>query len=156
MGGADIGIGKIRPSPDSGFGDHEESAKRVKVDDSMNETSEATTSAGGLVPEEEWLSKHPGSGVIKVKVPEAGEKKVGAEFGFDGRTFEVAIDSLKETVATLKSLISPHLNNMPVNKMKMNVSGGAFLNKDTFTLAHYNVPLGGTVEIGLRVRGGKK
>jgi len=126
---------------------------------STTETA-AAAAASNLVPEAKWLSTHEpevasGGATITVKVPNMGDSKEATEFFFDGRTFEVPITTLRETVGELKTRVCAQLNNMPTNKMKASVEG-VFLNKDNFTLAYYNVKRGSVLEVGLRVRGGKK
>ncbi len=116
----------------------------------------AAAAGSGLVSESQWLATHDGAGTVTVSVPDSQDTKEGVEFGFDGRKLEISFTNLSETVGALKSKIGAQLNNMPPNKMKVNVQGGVFLNKDALTLAYYNIKNGDVLDVGFRVRGGKK
>jgi len=45
---------------------------------------------------------------------------------------------------------------IPSAKQKLRVIDGQHLNKDEFSLAKYNVPPGGVVDLGVKERGGRK
>lgn len=114
--------------------------------------------ADGLVPEASWLAVHSGPAVVYVQLPAADESEEGREFGFDGRRVAIQLDSLALSVGEFKTLACLAVNNqLQPNKIKMKVvDGSIFLNKDSYSLAYYNVKPNAVVELGLRVRGGKR
>ncbi|XP_031285580.1 probable splicing factor 3A subunit 1 [Pistacia vera] len=109
--------------------------KRQKVDDSM------------LIPEDQFLAQHPGPVRINVSVPNVDEGNL------KGQVLEITLQSLSETVASLKEKISGEIQ-LPANKQKL--SGKAGFLKDNMSLAYYNVGAGETLALSLRERGGRK
>lgn len=117
-------------------------AKRAKI------AAPGATGEAALVDESEWLKQHSGPLRIIVAVPaEVAE--------VPGGVVEVTLDAT-QTVSDLKDKVSSSLSDFPANKMKLNIVGGMFLNKDAWTLAHYNLRSGINLQLGLRERGGKK
>ncbi|KAL3698045.1 hypothetical protein R1sor_012121 [Riccia sorocarpa] len=110
--------------------------KRQKLDDSQ------------LIPEDQFLAQHPGPVRISVSVP-----SVEGEGNLKGQTLELTIQSLAETVLSVKDKIANELA-LPANKQKLNSHLG-FL-KDNLSLAYYNIGPGETLQLGLRERGGRK
>ncbi|KAG6543090.1 hypothetical protein Mapa_015586 [Marchantia paleacea] len=110
--------------------------KRQKIDDVQ------------LIPEDQFLAQHPGPVRISVSVP-----TVEGEGNFKGQTLELTIQSLAETIISVKEKIANELA-LPANKQKLN-SHLVFL-KDNLSLAYYNIGPGETLQLGLRERGGRK
>ncbi|KAJ0247991.1 splicing factor 3A subunit 1 [Hirschfeldia incana] len=96
-----------------------------------------------LVPEEQYLAQHPGSATIRVSVPNVD----------DGPVIEITVQSLSESVGSLKEKIAGETQ-IPANKQKL--SGKAGFLKDNMSLAHYNVGAGEILTLSLRERGGRK
>ncbi|KAL8137039.1 hypothetical protein V2J09_003040 [Rumex salicifolius] len=109
--------------------------KRQKLDDSM------------LVPEDQFLAQHPGSAQINVSVPNTDEGNL------KGQVLEITVQSLTETIGSLKEKISGEIQ-LPANKQRL--SGKAGFLKDNLSLAHYNVASGESLVLSLRERGGRK
>ncbi|XP_020233725.1 probable splicing factor 3A subunit 1 [Cajanus cajan] len=109
--------------------------KRQKLDDSA------------LIPEDQFLAQHPGPVRISVSVPNVDEGNL------KGQVLEITVQSLSETVGSLKEKIAGEIQ-LPANKQKLSGKPG-FL-KDNMSLAHYNVGGGETLTLTLRERGGRK
>ncbi|XP_074312588.1 putative splicing factor 3A subunit 1 [Silene latifolia] len=109
--------------------------KRQKFDDTA------------LVPEDQFLAQHPGPVRINVSVPSVDEGNL------KGQILEISMQSLSETVGSLKEKISAEIQ-LPANKQKL--SGKAGFLKDNLTLAYYNVGNGESLTLSLRERGGRK
>ncbi|KAF5737925.1 splicing factor 3A subunit 1 [Tripterygium wilfordii] len=109
--------------------------KRQKQDDSM------------LIPEDQFLAQHPGPVRINVSVPNVDEGNL------KGQVLEITMQSLSETVGSLKEKISGEIQ-LPANKQKL--SGKAGFLKDNMSLAYYNFGAGETLTLSLRERGGRK
>ncbi|TVU22564.1 hypothetical protein EJB05_32274 [Eragrostis curvula] len=117
------------PPPD------EPEPKRQKSDDSS------------LVPAEQFLAQHPGPARISVSVPNLDEGNL------KGQVLEIPVQSLSDTVGSLKEQIAGELQ-LPANKQKLSVKT-SFL-KDNLSLAYYNVGPGVMINLTLRERGGRK
>ncbi|XP_050373101.1 probable splicing factor 3A subunit 1 [Argentina anserina] len=109
--------------------------KRQKLDDSM------------LIAEDKFLAQHPGPVRITVSVPNVDEGNL------KGQLLEITVQSLSETVGSLKEKISGEIQ-LPANKQKLSAKPG-FL-KDNLSLAYYNIGAGDTLALSLRERGGRK
>lgn len=109
--------------------------KRQRLDDSL------------LVPEDQFLAQHPGPVRIAVSVPNVDEGNL------KGQVLEITVQSLSETVSSLKEKIAGEIQ-LPSNKQKL--SGKAGFLKDNLSLAYYNVAGGETLALSLRERGGRK
>ncbi|PIN24281.1 Splicing factor 3a, subunit 1 [Handroanthus impetiginosus] len=109
--------------------------KRQKLDDSM------------LIPEDQFLAKHPGLARISISVPNVDEGNL------KGQVLEITVQSLSETVGSLKEKIAGEIQ-LPANKQKL--SGKAGFLKDNLSLAYYNVVPGDALSLSLRERGGRK
>ncbi|KAL5723011.1 hypothetical protein ACHQM5_006459 [Ranunculus cassubicifolius] len=109
--------------------------KRQKIDDSS------------LLPEAQFLAQHPGPVRITVSVPNVEEGNLR------GQHLEITIQSLSETIASLKEKIAGEVQ-LPANKQKL--SGRAGFLKDNMSLAYYNIGAGETLTLALRERGGRK
>ncbi|KAK1321817.1 putative splicing factor 3A subunit 1 [Acorus calamus] len=91
-----------------------------------------------LIPEDQFLAQHPvlrspsviGSVRISVSVPNTEEGNL------KGQLLEITIQSLSETVGSLKEKIAAEVQ-LPANKQKL--SGRAGFLKDNYTLAYYNI-----------------
>jgi splicing factor 3A subunit 1 len=114
----------------------------------------AAAAAPSLVAEDEWLSRHPAAASFTIQAPAAGE---GAdEYGCSGQTVVLELaDGLRTSVNDVKARISELLGGFPPKKMKVS-TGGVYFNKDTNSLAAYNVVPGATLVVGLKTRGGRK
>ncbi|XP_019439047.1 PREDICTED: probable splicing factor 3A subunit 1 [Lupinus angustifolius] len=109
--------------------------KRQKHDDST------------LIPEDQFLSQHPGPVRISVSVPNVDEGNL------KGQVLEITVQSVSETVGSLKEKIAGEVQ-LPANKQKLSGKPG-FL-KDNMSLAYYNFGGGETLTLTLRERGGRK
>ncbi|XP_061988887.1 probable splicing factor 3A subunit 1 [Rosa rugosa] len=109
--------------------------KRQKLDDSM------------LIPEDKFLAQHPGPVGINISVPNVDEGNL------KGQLLEITVQSLSETVGSLKEKISGEIQ-LPANKQKL--SGNSGFLKDNLSLAYYNVGAGQTLALSIRERGGRK
>lgn len=109
--------------------------KRQKLDDSL------------LIPEDQFLAQHPGPVRIAVSAPNVDEGNL------KGQLLEITVQSLSETVGSLKEKIAGEIQ-LPANKQKLSGKPG-FL-KDNMSLAYYNVGAGETLTLSLRERGGRK
>ncbi|KAL3520304.1 hypothetical protein ACH5RR_018453 [Cinchona calisaya] len=109
--------------------------KRQKLDDSV------------LIPEDQFLARHLGPARISVSVPNLDEGNM------KGQVLEITMQSLSETVSSLKEKIAGEVQ-LPANKQKL--SGKAGFLKDNLSLAYYNVAPGETLALSLRERGGRK
>ncbi|KAG5245372.1 splicing factor [Salix suchowensis] len=109
--------------------------KRQRLDDSA------------LVPEDQFLAQHPGLVHVTVAVPNLDEGNL------KGQVLEIAMQSLSETVGSLKEKIAGEIQ-LPANKQKL--SGKAGFLKDNMSLAYYNVGPGESLALSLRERGGRK
>lgn len=109
--------------------------KRQKLDDSL------------LVPEDQFLAQHPGPVRITISVPNVDEGNL------KGQLLEITVQSLSETVGSLKEKIAGEIQ-LPANKQKL--SGRPGFLKDNMSLAYYNVGAGDTLSLSLRERGGRK
>ena len=84
---------------------------------------------------------------ITVSVPNVDEGNL------KGQTLEIVVQSLSETVGSLKEKIAGEIQ-LPANKQKL--SGKAGFLKDNLSLAYYNVGAGEPLSLSLRERGGRK
>ncbi|OIT06962.1 PREDICTED: probable splicing factor 3A subunit 1 [Nicotiana attenuata] len=109
--------------------------KRQKLDESV------------LIPEEQFLAQHSGPARLNVSVPNTDEGNL------KGQVLEITVQSLSETIASLKEKISGEVQ-LPANKQKL--SGKAGFLKDNLSLAYYNIASGETLSLSLRERGGRK
>ncbi|VFQ75118.1 unnamed protein product [Cuscuta campestris] len=109
--------------------------KRQKLDESV------------LIPEDQFLATHLGPARISITVPNVEEGNL------KGQVLEISVQSLAETVGSLKEKISGEIQ-LPANKQKL--SGKAGFLKDNLSLAYYNVSPGETLNLSLRERGGRK
>ncbi|VFQ73504.1 unnamed protein product [Cuscuta campestris] len=109
--------------------------KRQKLDESV------------LIPEDEFLAKHPGPARVSITVPNVDEGNL------KGQILQISVQSLSETVGSLKEKISGEIQ-LPANKQKL--SGKAGFLKDNLSLAYYNVSPGEALNLSLRERGGRK
>ncbi|KAM7251222.1 hypothetical protein ACFE04_023105 [Oxalis oulophora] len=109
--------------------------KRQKMDDTV------------LIPEDQFLAQHPGLARIIVSVPNHDEGNL------KGQLLEITMQSLSETVSSLKEKISGEIQ-LPANKQKL--SGKAGFLKDNMSLAYYNIGTGEPLTLSLRERGGRK
>ncbi|OIT32961.1 putative splicing factor 3a subunit 1 [Nicotiana attenuata] len=109
--------------------------KRQKLDESV------------LIPEEQFLAQNSEPARINVSVPNTEEGNL------KGQVLEITVQSLSETIGSLKENISGEIQ-LPANKQKL--SGKAGFLKDNLSLAYYNVASGETLTVSLRERGGRK
>ncbi|KAG5556915.1 hypothetical protein RHGRI_007226 [Rhododendron griersonianum] len=109
--------------------------KKQRLDDSV------------LIPEDQFLAQHPGPVRVTVSVPTVDEGNL------KGQVLEITVQSLSETVGSLKEKIAGEIQ-LPSNKQKL--SGKAGFLKDNLSLAYYNVAEGETLALSLRERGGRK
>ncbi|XBI22603.1 hypothetical protein VPH35_063605 [Triticum aestivum] len=105
------------------------------------------TDDASLIPAEQFLAQHPGPARISVSVPNLDEGNLR------GQVLEISVQSLSDTVGSLKEQIAGELQ-LPANKQKLSVRT-SFL-KDNLSLAYYNVGPGVAINLALRERGGRK
>ncbi|KAM1267503.1 hypothetical protein ACFX15_036401 [Malus domestica] len=115
--------------------EEEPEPKRQKLDDYM------------LIPEDRFLTQHPGPVCIRVAVPNANEGNL------KGQVLEIIVQSLSESVVKLKEKISVEIQ-LPANKQKLSGKPG-FL-KDNLSLAYYNVGAGETLTLSVRESGKRR
>jgi splicing factor 3A subunit 1 len=84
---------------------------------------------------------------VTVSVPNIDEGNL------KGQVLEITMQSLSETVGSLKEKIAGEIQ-LPANKQKL--SGKAGFLKDNMSLAYYNVGPGELLALSLRERGGRK
>ncbi|KAI7725816.1 hypothetical protein M8C21_031773, partial [Ambrosia artemisiifolia] len=113
----------------------EREPKRQRLDDSL------------LVPEDHFLSQHPGPVRISVLVPNVDEGNLR------GQILDITVESLSESVGSLKEKIAGEIQ-LSTNKQKLSGKAGFF--KDNLSLAYYNVGEGEMLSLCLRERGGRK
>lgn len=75
------------------------------------------------------------------------------EGNLKGQTLEISMQSLAETIGSLKEKIAGEVQ-LPANKQKL--SGRAGFLKDNMSLAYYNIGPGEPLTLSLRERGGRK
>ncbi|GAV67615.1 ubiquitin domain-containing protein [Cephalotus follicularis] len=100
-----------------------------------------------LIPEDQFMAQHPGPVWITVSVPNFDEGNLR------GQHLEITVQSLSETIGSLKEKISGEIQ-LPANKQKL--SGKAGFLKDNMSLAYYNVGAGEVLTLSLRERGVRK
>jgi len=103
-----------------------------------------------LIPEDQWLKYYPGSITINIKVPNGGGEK---DWNFMGQILRLSMDP-RTKVKQLKEAISTYLGNMPPTRMKLKAFNRNAL-KDDFSLAHFNILSGTTLELSTKERGGR-
>lgn len=110
-----------------------------------------TGALSNLVPEEQFATQVAQQITLHVMLPVDPDK---AEWGFNGQTLDISM-GIRDTVSQLKDKITEQCG-MPGKKMKINFLNGAFLNKDSATLAFYNVRPDAQFQLGVRERGRRK
>lgn len=137
--------------------EHASKRARVSALDLASQSGGAGAAAGAaksnLIPEAEFLAKNSSPISVTVSIPNDSD----CSFNFVGQTIPLSGMSLTDTVLSLKEKLSSHLNQIPPNKVKLQLtSTGVFLAKDNLTLAFYNVTNNANISLGLKERGGKK
>jgi len=103
-----------------------------------------------LVPEGEWVAKHKGPITITIQIPKDDKQ---SEWKLNGQNLNLTFD-LMATVNTVKDKIAEEIG-IPANKQKLKEDNLSFL-RDQQTLASYNMINGTVLQLGSKVRGGKK
>ncbi|KAL2497979.1 putative splicing factor 3A subunit 1 [Abeliophyllum distichum] len=80
-------------------------------------------------------------------------RKESSCWNLKGKVLEITVQSLSETVGSLKEKIAGKIQ-LPANKQKL--SGKAGFLKVDLSLAYYNVDPGDSLSLSLRERGGRK
>lgn len=104
---------------------------------------------GNLIPEQDFLSAHPGTATFSVSVPETE-----GEDALQGQTLQLTVTSLGETVAEVKVRLEAQLG-LAASKQKLTAPTAGVL-KDNLSLAYYNLRSGGVLALSLKARGGQK
>jgi splicing factor 3A subunit 1 len=125
----------MRPPPSSDQ-DDEPSAKKAKTEEQ-------------LVPENVFLSQHPGPVTFRVLVPNVTDK---SEWKLNGQTFSITLP-MTDSVSVIKAKVFD-VTGMQAGKQKLQLEG-MFL-KDSNTLAFYNITPMSVVQLQLKERGGRK
>lgn len=89
---------------------------------------------------------------MHVHLPDEPERN----WNLDGGTLKIQMESVSSTVGELKKQLTGLLNDMPGNKMKINIIDGPFLNNDNHKLARHNIADGAQLRLGVRERGGRR
>lgn len=149
MGASSFGNTSMVPPPPPGIAS---SARREAEGDAEGEAPAKRQKVGDveLDPEEEFLAAHPGGGAVRVQLP-----AVDGDDALNGQVVEVAVPSLALTLADFKALIKNAAGGLAPNKQKISTPALGFLT-DKHTLAYYNIALGGTLQLSLKERGGRK
>ncbi|XP_052784621.1 splicing factor 3A subunit 1-like [Mya arenaria] len=124
------------PAPASAPGDDEPPSKKQKTEDQ-------------LIPEEDWLKQHQGNVKFRVSVPNMPDKP---DMNLKGQVLNFSLP-YTDNVSVLKAKINEAVS-LPGGKQKLQYDG-LFI-KDSNTLAFYNFTNGGTVQLQLKERGGRK
>jgi len=95
------------------------------------------------------LAKHNGPVTVIIQVP----KDDKADYKMQGQNITMSFD-LKTTVGAIKDKIAEVVG-VAANKQKLKADGLPFF-KDQQNLASYNITSGTYLQLGLKVRGGKK
>jgi splicing factor 3A subunit 1 len=113
-------------------------AKRARTDD-------------GLLNEEEFAKQHTGQVTITVRVPNEPDQ---AQWKLQGQSVSLQCD-VRASMKMLKQQLSSALGGIPASKQQLKHPILGFM-KDNFTLAHYNIADGASVELKLKQRGGRR
>lgn len=103
----------------------------------------------GMVGAAEWVERQGGTAVVRVKLPEHGNR----EWELRGQEMEMSM-KLKSSVKKLKAALA-RLTRLPANKQKLLLEGVGFL-KDGMSLAYYNVGDGAVISVEVKERGGRR
>jgi len=76
-----------------------------------------------------------------------------SNWNFNGQTVDITIKPMSK-IKDLKGMLKDQLGGMPVNKMQLKHPSSGFMNKDTLTIAHYNIRPMTTIELVPKTRGG--
>jgi len=115
----------------------EPSAKKQKVEEGNVQ----------LIPEAEFLARHPGPITVKVQCPLDNEKPE-----FKGQVLSIQVN-MTDTVAVLKDKIKEQIGLAP-NKQKL--KGNNIHLKDQPSMAYYNFTSDSVITLSTRERGGKR
>ena len=90
--------------------------------------------------------------VLQVRIP---NDRTQVAWNFYGQIVSETTNVMSTVKAVKQQLSQKHLNAMPINKIQLKASSGAFL-KDNMTLAALNIGPTASVEVVPRARGGRK
>ena len=113
-------------------------------------TAAPKSSAPQLVDEAVWLSAHPPTLTVSIRVP----LDASSPYQLSGRELSVPC-RLTDTVDVLKAAVSAQCNALPATRQQLQLLSGAFV-KEGHSLAFYNVYDGAVLTLKLKERGGKK
>ncbi|KAI9145738.1 Pre-mRNA splicing factor PRP21 like protein-domain-containing protein [Paraphysoderma sedebokerense] len=117
------------------------------------EPSKKQKLADGFVPEDEWLSQHPGTVTFSISVPNLPDKHPS----FNGAALTISLP-LTAKVSELKDQVAS-ISNLASGKQKLTIidpNGNNIVLKNTETLASYNIKEGSEVSLGMKERGGRR
>jgi len=118
-------------------------------DGSDEPAAKKTKTEEQLVPEQLFLSQHPGPVTFRIQVPNVTEK---SEWKLNGQQFNVTLP-ITDNVAVIKAKVFDETG-MQAGKQKLQLEG-MFL-KDSNTLAFYNISTTSVIHLQLKERGGRK
>jgi len=124
------------PMQSGGGGADEPPNKRQKTEES-------------LIPEMQFISRHPGPVNIRVTVPKVEDKP---EWKLNGQTLNFTF-GIRDNIGALKAKINDEIG-MPPGKQKLQLD--VFFLKDANTLGFYNIMNGANIQLQLKERGGRK
>jgi hypothetical protein len=90
---------------------------------------------------------------LQIRVPNDPSQMA---WNFYGQIVSVSIDVNSKVKAVKEEISRAHLNNLPANKIQLKNTATKSFMKDSLTLAALNIGPTATLELSLRVRGGRK
>lgn len=78
-----------------------------------------------------------------------------SNWNFNGQTIDLIVKATS-SVKDLKTLLRDQLGGMPLNKMQFKHPSSGFMNKDEFSMAHFNVGPMTSLDLIPKTRGGRK
>jgi len=154
-------------------GESEPATKRIKLDDSNPSmppppvqppmavaaqppppplAAPEQISENTILSEEDFIAtlSDPDEINICIRIP---HDPSNSNWNFNGQTVDITIKPMSK-IKDLKGMLKDQLGGMPVNKMQLKHPSSGFMNKDTLTIAHYNIRPMTTIELVPKTRGG--
>jgi len=118
--------------------DDEPMAKKPRLDD------------GSLLPEAQWLQRHPGPIQVRIQVSLGAE---GAMANVPPFLTEQVL--LRMSVLQVKQMLTPKVQAAGVNPTNMKLKAMGYILKNNHSLAFYNLAPGASIELQKKQRGGR-
>merc|ERR1712204_90408 len=121
-------------------------------DDDEPDAKKPRTDDGSLVPEGQWIGKHPMPIQILVQV------NLGADAAAASIPAVIPLEvSVRTRVLDMKQTLAQRVAaaGVNVNTMKLKAQGPGYILKNNSTLAFYNVAPGNVIELTKKTRGGR-